>query len=65
MTLIVAGPLHQCATSCVIVNKSVCLSVSSEEEQRGVVSFLWAEGAKCAEIHMLLWAQYGDNPLPC
>ena len=36
LTLIVAGPLHQYATSCGVVNMSVCLSICTEEEQKGV-----------------------------
>jgi len=32
----------------------VCLSVCTEEEQRGVLRFLWAGAVKGAEIHMFL-----------
>jgi len=31
------------------------------EEQRGVVRFLWAEGAKPVEIHCHMLAQYGQS----
>jgi len=31
------------------------------EEQRGVVRFLWAEGAKPVEIHRRLLDQYGQS----
>ena len=31
------------------------------EEQRGVVRFLWAEGAKLVEIHRRMLAQYGQS----
>ena len=31
------------------------------EEQRGVVRFLWAEGAKPVEIHRRILAQYGQS----
>ena len=33
------------------------------EEQRGVVRFLWAEGAKSVEIHRRMLAQYGENTM--
>jgi len=33
------------------------------EKQRGVVRFLWAEGAKPVEIHRLMLAQYGQNTM--
>jgi len=33
------------------------------EEQRGVVRFLWAEGAKPVEIHRRMLAQYGQNTM--
>ena len=46
----VAGPLRQCVTCCGVVNISVCLSLCTEEEQRGVLRFLWAECVKGAEI---------------
>jgi len=31
------------------------------EERRGVVRFLWAEGAKLVGIHRLMLAQYGQS----
>ena len=31
------------------------------EEQRGVVQFLWAEGAKRVEIHRRMLAQFGQS----
>jgi len=31
------------------------------EEQRGIVRFLWAEGAKPVEIHRRMLAQYGQS----
>ena len=33
------------------------------EEQRGVVRFLWAEGAKPVEIHRHMLAQYGQSTM--
>ena len=33
------------------------------EEQRGVVRFLWAEGAKPVEIHRRMLAQYGQSTM--
>jgi len=33
------------------------------EEQRGVVRFLWAEGAKAVEIHRRILAQYGQSTM--
>ena len=33
------------------------------EEQRGVVRFLWAEGAKPVEIHRRMSAQYGQSTM--
>ena len=33
------------------------------EEQRGVVRFLWAEGAKPVEIHRGMLAQYGQSTM--
>jgi len=33
------------------------------EEQRGVVRFLWAEGAKPVEIHRCMFAQYGQSTM--
>jgi len=33
------------------------------EEQRGVVRFLWTEGAKPAEIHRRMSAQYGQSTM--
>jgi len=33
------------------------------EEQRGVVQFLWAEGAKPVEIHRRMLAQYGQSTM--
>jgi len=33
------------------------------EEQRGVVWFLWAEGAKPVEIHHHMLAQYGQSTM--
>jgi len=33
------------------------------KEQRGVVRFLWAEGAKLVEIHRRMLAQYGQSTL--
>jgi len=32
-------------------------------EQRGVVRFLWAEGAKPVEIHRRMLAQYGKSTM--
>ena len=40
------------------------LSVCTEEEQRAVIRFLWAEGVPGAEIHRRLSAQYGNSVLP-
>jgi len=33
------------------------------EEQRGVVRFLWADGAKHVEIHRRMLAQYGQRTM--
>jgi len=33
------------------------------EEQRGVVRFLWAEGAKPVEVHRRMLAQYGQSTM--
>jgi len=33
------------------------------EEQRGVVRFVWAEGAKSVEIHRRMLAQYGQSTM--
>jgi len=33
------------------------------EEQRGVVRFLWAEGAKPVEIHRRMLTQYGQSSM--
>ena len=33
------------------------------EEQRGVVQFVWAEGAKPVEIHRRMLAQYGQSTM--
>jgi len=33
------------------------------EEQRGVVRFLWAEGAKPVEIHYRMLAQYAQSTM--
>ena len=33
------------------------------EEQRGVVRFLWAEGAKPVEIHRHMLAEYGQSAM--
>ena len=35
----------------------------SMEEQRGVVRFLWAGGAKLVEIHRRMLAQYGQSTM--
>ena len=43
---------------------SAHLSVCTEEEQKSVIRFQWAEGVKGAEIHGRLCTQYGDNVLP-
>jgi len=32
----------------------------TEEEQRSVIRFLWAEGVTGAQIHLCMCAQYGD-----
>jgi len=40
------------------------LSVCTNEEQRGVIRFLFSEGVTGAEIHRRLSAQYGDSALP-
>jgi len=42
---------------------SARLSVCTNEEQRSVIRFLWAEGVKGVEIHARLCTQYGDNAL--
>jgi len=34
-----------------------------EEEQRGVVRFLWVEGVKRVEIHRRMLAQYGQSTM--
>ena len=34
-----------------------------QEEQRGVVRFLWAEGAKPVEIRRHMLAQYGQSTM--
>ena len=34
-----------------------------EEEQRGVVRFVWAEGVKPVEIHRRMLAQYGQSTM--
>ena len=47
-----------------MVNVSARLSVCTKEEQRSVISFLWAEGVKGAEIHARVCTEYGDNTLP-
>jgi hypothetical protein len=39
------------------------LSDCTTEEQRDVVRFLWAEGAKSAEIHRRILAQYGARTM--
>jgi len=33
------------------------------EEQRGILRFLWAEGAKPVEIHRHMLAQYGQSTM--
>ena len=33
------------------------------EEQRGIVRFVWAEGAKPMEIHCCMLAQYGQSTM--
>ena len=33
------------------------------EEQRGVLRFLWVEGAKPVEIHRRMLAQYGESTM--
>ena len=33
------------------------------EEQRGIVRFLWAEGAKPVEIHCCMLAEYGQSTM--
>jgi hypothetical protein len=43
---------------------AVPLSICSEEEQRAVVCFLWADDVKGVEIHRHSSAQHGDNVLP-
>ena len=40
------------------------LSDCTNEEQRSFIRFLWAEGAKGAEIHARLCTRYGDIALP-
>jgi len=35
----------------------------TNEEQRGVVRFLWAEGVKPVEIHRRMLAQYGQSTM--
>ena len=42
---------------------SARLSIYTQEEQRSVIRFLWAEGVKGAEIHARLCTHYGDNAL--
>jgi hypothetical protein len=37
------------------------LSICTKEEMRGVIRFLFAEGAKPVEIIRRMQAQYGDN----
>ena len=39
------------------------LQVCTIEEQRGVVRFLWAEGATRVEIHRRMLAQYGQSTM--
>ena len=36
----------------------------TKEEQRSVIRFLWAEGVPGAQIHLRMYAQYGDKVLP-
>jgi hypothetical protein len=49
---------------CSGINMAGPLSVSTKEEQRAVIRFLWAEGVPGAEIHRRLAAQYGNSALP-
>jgi len=37
----------------------------TKEEQRSVISFLWAEGVPGAQIHLRMCAQNGDKVLSC
>jgi len=39
------------------------LQDSTNQEQRGVVRFLWAEGVKLVEIHRRMLAQYGQSTM--
>jgi hypothetical protein len=47
-----------CATS--VVKMAASLTSSTKEEQCAVISFLWAEGVRSAEITCRLSAQHGD-----
>jgi len=44
-------------------NMDASLQDCTIEEQRGVVRFLWAEGAKPVEIHRRMLAQYGQSTM--
>ena len=44
-------------------NMDVLLQDCTIEEQRGIVWFLWAEGAKPVEIHRRMLAQYGQSTM--
>jgi len=44
-------------------NMDAPLQDCTTEEQRGVVRFVWAEGAKPVEIHRRMLAQYGQSTM--
>jgi len=44
-------------------NMNAPLQDCTIEEQRGVVRFLWAEGAKPVEIHRRMLPQYGQSTM--
>ena len=44
-------------------NEGENMDAPLQEEQRGLVRFLWAEGAKPVEIHRRMLAQYGQSTL--
>jgi len=44
-------------------NMDIPLQDCTNEEQHGVVRFLWAEGVKPVEIHRRMLAEYGQSTM--
>jgi hypothetical protein len=52
--------INLCHEFCVI-NLDGSVFICTEEQQRAVISFLWAEGVPGSEMHRRISAQYGNS----